>query len=283
MQKKVVVTADRACDLNAELLKEYDIKLMPFYININERSYIGDEEIKPKDILHAFKNTGSLAKTAAMGINEYVNFFKTTIDQGIDMVHIAVGSKLSCAYQNCMAAKAEIGERLKVIDSKSISTGMGLIVLEAAQRAKEGLPASRIVSEVENLTQEVRASFIIDNLKFLSAGGRCSAIKAFGANLLSIKPSVLIKDGTMVIGEKYRGNWAKCVLQYARDTLNAYKDIKTPKAFITHSGTSKDVVESLEKYVKNTKIFKEVIVTKTESATSCHCGPNTIGLLFLAR
>lgn len=283
MSKKIIVTADRACDLSDELIKRYDIHLMPFHVNLNDKNFIGDEEITPKDIFDAFNNTGSIAKTAARGIGDYMDFFSRWTEDGYDVIHITISSKLSSAYQNCLAAKAELGDNLYIIDSKSLSTGMGLIVVEVAQRVSKGIPAQTIVQQVELLVDEVRAGFVIQNLSFLRAGGRCSAVAAIGANLLSLKPSIAVEDGAMIVSKKYRGNWSKVVLQYVQETLGQYTHFRAERTFVTHSGVPQDIVDSVVKLVKSKKIFTDIIVTKAESTISCHCGPNVIGVLFLAK
>ncbi|MEG1615269.1 MAG: DegV family protein, partial [Oscillospiraceae bacterium] len=233
-------TADRACDLSEEIRLKYNIHLMPFYVSINDKSYIGDEEITQRDIFDAFNNTGSIAKTAARSIGEYINSFKKWINQGYEVVHITISSKLSCSYQNCLMAQAELGNSIHIIDSKSLSTGMGYIVLEAAQRVKKGLSAEDTTKEVEGLVDEVRASFVVQNLSFLRAGGRCSAVAAISANLLSLKPSIVVNNGAMSVGKKYRGKWPKVVIQYVHETLDEYQNIRKDRVFITHSGVPQD-------------------------------------------
>jgi len=283
MQRKVVVMSDRACDLSSELIKEYNIQLIPFYITINKKGYVGDVEITPTKIFEIFKKTGDLPKTAIMSVGEYIDFFKQWIDNGYDVVHISIGSKLSGAHQNALMAQNEIGDHLYIVDSKNMSTGMGLLVLEAAQRAQNGMIAEQIANEVRALIDQVRTSFILEDLKFLKAGGRCSAATAFGANLLMIKPSIAVHDGVMGIDKKYRGHWEKVILQYSRDTLDVYHDIKKDRVFITHSGVPQEISDSVFKFIKSKRIFNEIFVTNTGSTTSSHAGPNVIGVVFMAK
>lgn len=282
MHNKIIVSADRTCDLTQEIIQKHNIQLMPFYVNFEDKSCVGDEEITPAEIFEEFDKYGKIAKTAAKGVGDYTEFFKKFIDKGQKVIHITISSELSCAYQNCIAAKQELGDDLQIIDSRSLSTGVGLIVLEAAKRAESGMEINQIVEEVTALVNNVRASFIIENLSFLRAGGRCSSLAAIGANLLSLKPSIVVENGAMSVGKKYRGVWKKSVLEYVKETLDKYTAFEKGIAFITHSGVSQDIINSVYKCVKSKKIFKEIVITQAESVISCHCGPNVIGVLFVA-
>lgn len=222
-----------------------------------------------------------LPKTAAVNVQEYIEHFRPWVEDGYEVIHVNLGHALSSSYQNCCLAAQELGH-VHVIDSCNLSTGTGLTVVAAGKMIEEGLDAETIAEKLRGGTSRRHASFILDTLTFLSAGGRCSSVTAFGANMLKLKPCIQVdnRDGSMAVGKKYRGALDKVLVKYAKDELARYSDINTDLLFITHSGIPQDYIDLVKKTVEDTIPFKEIHITKASCTISCHCGPNTLGILF---
>lgn len=281
MEQKIIISADSTCDLGPELKERYQVAYFPLHIIVEDQDYMDSVDITPEEIYAKFRENGSLPKTAAISVGEYVEYFKDWVHDGYEVVHINLGAALSASYQNCVLAAEQLGH-VYPIDSKSLSTGAGHLVIEAARRAKAGLPAAEIAAEVAALTGHVHASFILDTLAFLKAGGRCSSLAALGANLLSLKPCIeVVNDsGAMKVGKKYRGKLDKVLLHYTADKLAQYPDIRKDKIFITHSGICAERVQAVREVLQDYG-FAEIFETVASCTISSHCGPNTLGILFM--
>ena len=201
-------------------------------------------------------------------------------------MHLSLGSKLSVTHQSSVLAANEFPGRVYSIDTNNLSTGSGLLVIKACELRDQGLIAKEIYDKVSALTGTPHASFVLDRLDFLHAGGRCSAVAVLGANLLSLKPSIEVHNddgGSMGVGKKYRGKYDKVLLQYMEDTINKYDNIDTDRVFVTHAGANKEYVDAVVEAVKAKNIFKEVHITRASCTISSHCGPNTLGVLFMTK
>ena len=284
MAKKVILTADSTADLTPELRKRYHVEgNYPLHITYGDESRNDNVDIFADEVFARFKAEGVLPKTAAISVGEYVDYFSQYTEQGFEVVHINLGSHLSCTHSNAKLAAEQL-EGVYCIDSQNLSTGTGLLVIEAAERIAKGMSAAEVAAEVNELVSKSHASFVLDTLKFLAAGGRCSTVAALGANLLQIKPSIEVdnKDGgAMNVGKKYRGKLDKCVLEYVRDQLARYDDIRPDRIFITHSGISKEIVDMIRAELESRNFFKEIIETSASCTISSHCGPNCVGILFM--
>ena len=280
---KVILTADSTCDLTKELSKRYNVAgYTPLHIILGEKSYEDGVNIIPADIYKNFSATGTLPKTSAVNVDEYVEFFRQFVDAGDSVVHINLGSALSSSYQNALAAAAQL-KNVYPIDSCNLSTGSGHLVIEAAKLIEQGLSAEEVSEKIKAMTGKVHASFVIDKLDYLRAGGRCSTLAMLGANLLKIKPSIFVnnKDGSMTVGKKYRGKLDNVLLQYVDEQLASYEDIGTDKIFVTHAGIGDDHVKIVYDYLKSKNIFEEIFITTASCTISSHCGPGTLGILFM--
>ena len=284
MSKKVILTADSTCDLTEELKAQFNITAFyPLHVLYGEQSFDDGVNIFPDDIYKRFYDTGVLPTTAAISIGEYVDYFKPFVEAGYEVIHINLGSSLSCSHANACAAAEMLGN-VYPVDSHTLSTGSGLIVLEAADRIAKGMSAAEIVAELNSLVLKSHASFILDTLRFLAAGGRCSAVTAFGANLLQIKPSIKVDNegcGAMSVSKKFRGKFANCVEEYVNYQLGLYDDIVPERIFITHSGIYDGIVDNVRAILEKRKYFKNIYVTRAGCTISSHCGPNCIGVLFM--
>ena len=283
MSRPVLLSADSTCDLGAALLEEYNVHVVPFNVTLGDEQYLDGVTIDPDGIYATYREKKILPRTAAINIATYEDIFRGYVEQGFDVVHISLGHGLSSSNQNAGLAAEEVGN-VWVIDSCNLSTGSGLLVLEAAKRIAAGLPAEQIAEEVRALVPLCHASFVLDTLEFLHKGGRCSALAMMGANVLQLKPCIEVntEDGTMSVGKKYRGSLAKVREQYVRDMLNR-DDIDYEKVFITHSGTSDAELEKMKAVVADCGPFENIYVTRAGCTVSCHCGPETLGVLFMTK
>lgn len=276
---KVKITADSTCDLSKELLQKYDVELMPLYAVLGDKSLRDGVEVTPDDIYDFVDKNGVLPKTSAGSVDDYITLFKKYVDEGYEIVHISLSSEMSSSHQNANIAAGEVGGAY-VVDSLNLSTGSGLLVLDACDMAAEGKSAKEIYEALKNRTKLVRASFVIDQLEYLCMGGRCSSVKMLGANLLKIKPEIDVgENGKMAMADKFRGNYASVLLKYV-DKVMATENINTKRVFITHTKCDQAIVDSVIDAVKAKMSFDEVYDANAGCVITSHCGPNTLGVLF---
>jgi len=280
---KIFVTSDSSCDLSQEQLKEYNINIIPLYVNLNGQEYKDGIDITPDDIFAFVKETKKLPKTAAISMDDYLTFFKQLLNNDDDarIIHIGIGSKLSTSYNNAVNASNELNGKVKVIDGNNLSTGTGLLVLYAAKLAKEGQPFETIIEKVEKRVPNVQASFIIQEMDYLYKGGRCSALQLFGANLLKIKPRIEVLDGAMKNTDKPRGKMNIVLKQYVDKILTEYNNPDKEICFVTHSCLEDEIVKEIVEYVKSKNLFKEVVETVAGATITSHCGKGTLGVLYI--
>ncbi len=284
MSRPILLSADSTCDLGATLLEKYKVHTIPFNVTLGDEQYLDGVTIDPDKIYAIYREKKILPRTAAINIATYEDTFRAYVDQGFDVVHISLGHGLSSSNQNAGLAAEEVGH-VWVIDSCNLSTGSGLLVLEAAKRIEAGLSAEQVAEEVRALVPRCHASFVLNTLEFLHKGGRCSALAMMGANVLQLKPCIEVNnaDGTMGVGKKYRGSLSKVREQYVRDMLCGRDDIDYEKVFITHSGTSDEELENMKALVAACGPFENIYVTRAGCTISCHCGPETLGVLFMTK
>ena len=285
--QKIVLSADTPCDIGEELKARYQVSLYPLHIILDGRQYTDGQDITSAQLYEAWWKHKLLPRTAAINPEEYQSYFAAFLEQGHDVIHISLGSGISSSNANAQIAADTLKERgnVYVIDSCSLSTGFGLLVCEAGERIKAGMPAEQIAKEVSALTQDTRASFILDTLEFMRAGGRCSSIAQIGATLMNLKPTILVKNdrqGSMVVGKKYMGKLAPSLMKYVDDQLKDRTDLVLDRVFVTHSGMDDPaIIEKVVARIRELQPFQEVFVTQASCTISCHCGPNTLGVLFL--
>lgn len=231
------ITADSTCDLGRDLIERYDIGILPLYVQLGDKTYRDGIDIQPDDIYAHVAAGGGLATTAAVNLADYVRAFTELSDRYDFVIHVNISSDFSCSHQNAKLAAADL-PNVYVVDSRSLSTGHGHIVLEAARMAAEGMEPEEIVQQLEALTARVDASFILEQLEYMKKSGRCSAVALLGANLLKLRPCIEVKDGKMGVTKKYRGTFAKCLEAYIADRLAGRDDIELGRIFITHSGSA---------------------------------------------
>lgn len=284
MAKPIVLCANSTCDLSPELIKKYQVHILPMHVNLDGETYSDGVDMTPDQIYAVYREKRVLPSTAATNIAEYQEFVQPFIDAGNDVIFVNLGSGISATYNNCRLAALET-PGLYAVDSGNLSTGMGHVVIAAAERIAAGLPAEQIAEELKAFTKRVEASFVIDNLEFLHKGGRCSAVAMLGANMLKLKPCIEVncEDSTMTVGKKYRGTLERALEEYVRDRLDGRDDIVTDRIFITHSGISEERIALVKNAIEKYKKFDEILITRAGCTISAHCGPNTLGILFVRK
>ncbi|MBE6807390.1 MAG: DegV family protein [Ruminococcaceae bacterium] len=284
MAKPIILCADSTCDLSAELIEKYQVKILPMHVNLEENSYLDGVDINPDAIYDYYHEHKVLPKTAALNMDEVLEFVTPYIEAGNDVLCVTLGSGLSTTYNSFRLAAMET-EGLYVVDSNSLSTGFGLTVMAAGDRIAAGMPVAQIAEEVQALTQKVEASFIVDNLEFLHKGGRCSAVAMLGANVLKLKPCIEVSNegGKMGVSKKYRGTLERVLEDYVKDRLEGRDDIRQDRIFITHAGIAQERIDLVRAAIGKYMQFDEIYVTRAGCTISSHCGPNTLGILFVRK
>jgi len=278
---RIKVTADSTCDLSPELLERYNITTIPLYITMDGKDYRDGVDITPRDIFAHVNAGGELCSTAALNVANYIELFSKFSKDYDAVFHIDISAEFSCCYQNACTAAEEF-DNVYVIDSRNLSSGQGHVVIEAAIKGAEMDDPKELYDYLVKLTDRVESSFVIDKLDYLRKGGRCSSLAALGANLLSLKPCIEVRDGKMVVGKKYRGSFGKVLHDYVKDRLQNRDDLTLNRIFITHAAAD-DHVERIREQIKRYTDFREIDETHAGCTVSCHCGPGTLGVLFIRK
>lgn len=282
MAKKVIITSDSTTDLSPELIERYNVKILPLGITLGGKTYRDGIDINPDIIYKHYNETGELPKTSAVNIEECIEFFTPFVNEGYSIVHFSISSEMSSTFNNCRLAAQEF-EDVYVVDTKNLSTGGGLLVVSAGEMALQGYEAKEIAEKCDEIATRVDATFVIDNLEFLHKGGRCSAVAAFGANLLKLKPCIAVRNGKMGVIKKYRGKYENVLIEYIKDMIGDGSDIELDRIFVTHAGCEQSVCDACIEQVKALAPFKEVYFTRAGSTISSHCGKDTLGVLFIRK
>lgn len=277
---KIRVSADSTCDLSPELIQEHHITIVPLGVNMGGKSYVDGVTITPAEIFAHVAGGGELCTTSAVSIGEYQERFAAMRRECDVLFHVTIGSGFSSSYQNACIAAQEVGG-VYVIDSRNLSTGQGHIVLEACQLAEAGTDPEIMAEKLRDLTHRVDTSFLLDRLDYMVKGGRCSLVKALGANLLNLKPCIEVVDNKMIVGKKYRGKYAKCMENYVRDRLAGATDLRPDRIFITHTPVSDEVLSTVRSTVDACQSFEKVYETTAGCTISCHCGEGCLGILYI--
>lgn len=279
---RVKIISDSTCDLSQDLIQKYDIGIVPLIVTMDNQEFLDGITITPADIFAHVASGGSLCSTAARGVAVYQEEFAKYTKEYDGIIHIDIGSGFSSSYQNACIA-AEDFDNVRVIDSQNLSTGHGLVVLKACNLAQTAKDLDELKSQLDAYASRVEASFLLDRLDYMVKGGRCSGAAALGANLLSLKPCIEVKDGKMVVVKKYRGHIEKCMASYVKDRLAGRENLDDERIFITHTDVSKESLEATINGVRQYGNFKNVYETVAGCTVSCHCGPGTMGILFVRK
>ena len=279
----VKIIADSTCDLSKELIEKYDIAIIPLYVRLGDEEYLDGVNITPEKLYEWSDKTEQTPKTAAASVTDIMDKIKE--NEADEYVIFTISSSMSANYSNCKLAAQELDmeDKIKVIDSQNLSTGIGLQIIEACEMSRAGKSAAEIEEYILSLRSKVRASFVIDTLTYLYRGGRCSGLAALFGNALKLHPRIAVKDGAMGPEKKYRGLPKKYIMDYVKDMDEAFKNAKKDRVFITHSGCDKDIVEMVRVYLSDLGYFDEILETRAGGVVSSHCGPGTLGVLFIEK
>ncbi len=276
----IKITATSTCDLPPELLERYQITMVPLYVSFGGNTYQDGVDASPEDIFRHVEAGGQLPTTSAVNIADYQELFSQLSPKYDSVLHITIGSEFSCCYQNALVAAEEF-PNVYVVDSRNLTVGQGLLVLAAAQAAERGDSMEDILKLLEDLTGRVDTTFVVDKLDYLAKGGRCSSVVALGANLLRLKPCIVLADGRMTVDKKYRGAFDKVLPDYAQDQLSG-KNVDLDRVFVVHTRCDPSIPESMCRMMQQFG-FREVLTAVAGCTISCHCGPNTLGVIFLRK
>ncbi len=279
---RIKIISDSTCDLSPELIKKYDIEILPLYVSIGDKNMLDGVEVTPDDIYDYVDKSGKLPSTSAPNLSDFLDLFRKWRSEGYEIVHFNISGDFSSSYRNACMAAEEVGG-VYVVDSRNLSTGQGHVVLYGAELAAEGKSAEEILEACNNITSKVEASFVVDSIDYLHKGGRCSSVAALGANLLKLKPCIDVIDGKMTSGKKYRGKIDKVIIQYVEERLKGRDDIDTKRIFITHTKCDKEIVDAVRAKIKEFFDFDEVLETTAGCTITSHCGPYTLGILFIRK
>ena len=278
----IKILSDSTCDLSPQLVQENNITLVPLTVIKGDEEFKDGVTITPQDIFAHVAAGGELCSTSANSVGEYAELFEKYAPEYDGVLLITIGSGFSSCYQNACIAAGDF-ENVKVVDSMNLSTGQGLVVLEACRLAKECASLEELHEKVQAFTEKVEASFLVDKLVYLAKGGRCSAVAALGANLLNLKPCIDVKDGKMGVSKKYRGKYAKFLGSYVQERLADRDDIRRDVLFVTKTSVSDEEYAEVMSAVKEYGNFETVYETYAGCTVSCHCGPGTLGVLFVRK
>ncbi|MBQ9156906.1 MAG: DegV family protein [Eubacterium sp.] len=278
------IISDSTCDLSPELLERYDVTILPLHILMGEKEYEDGIGITPDEIYAWSDQTGQVPKTSAPSIDSAIKVMKPYLDQGDELICFCISESMSTSgnVMRLTAEELDAEDRVTVINSKNLSTGIGLLIVEAAIMAKEGKTAEEIRTRIEDLIPEVRTSFVVDTMVYLHRGGRCGSVAALAGSALKLHPEIIVEDGAMHVGKKFRGKMDKVIEKYAGSLKDDLLSAKKDRVFVTHSGCSEELVSKIKGYVEELQVFDEVLVTRAGGVISTHCGPGTLGVLFIA-
>ncbi|MCR5067886.1 MAG: DegV family protein [Erysipelotrichaceae bacterium] len=278
--KKILIASDSTTDLSKQLIEKYDIRILPMTVTLGEHDYLDGVDIDPDMIYDHYEKTGELPKTSAINLVRFEKFFKELRKEAESVIFFTLSSDMSSTFNNARTVALD-DDDVYVIDGQNLSTGGGLLVLKAAEMAEHGLSAEEIVKKCEELVSRVDASFVINDLEYLKAGGRVSALSANAASMLNIKPCIMVRSGKMIVGRKYHGKFKVVVKKYVNEILEEAGSIDRQFGFITHSGCDQELIDEVYKQVKEKDLFDNIFITRAGCTISSHCGPDTLGVLFI--
>lgn len=281
----VKIISDGTCDLSPELIKRYDIDIVSLHILLGEDEYKDGKNITPEEIFTWSDEHKTTPKTSAPSLTDAMEIIRPYVEQKREVICFSISGSMSTSgnVMRLAAEELEASDLVTVIDSANLSTGIGLLVIEAAVMAQAGKNAAEISAAIEILKSKVRASFVVDTLTYLYRGGRCNAVAAMAGSVLKLHPKIVVENGAMDASKKYRGKLYSVVMAYVRDMEDALKKARPERVFITHSGCDRKIVEDVKSYLKSLGVFDEILETRAGGVVSSHCGPGTLGVLFIAK
>lgn len=281
----IKLVADSTCDLSKELVEKYHVEIAPLHIVLGEKEYMDGVEISPDEIYAWADENEDTPKTSAIGFEQVTNIMKPLVGTEDEMIIFTISSKMSTTVNvfRMVAEELELENQVSIIDSENLSTGSGLLVLKAASMISEGKSRAEICQHIEDLKGKVRASFVVDSLTYLHRGGRCSSVAAIAGGVLKLHPKIVVSAGAMSADKKYRGKIEKAIFDYVKDMEENLKSADNERVFITHSGCEQELIDKVYDYLKALDYFDEILITRAGGVISSHCGPGTLGVLFIEK
>ena len=274
---KIAISVESTNDLSKAIIDEYGIKVVPYHVTLGDNTF-KDGEVTTEEIFKFVDEKNILPKTNAINEFEYTEYFEELKKDSDAVVHICLSSGLSSSCGNAQRAAKNLKE-VYVVDSKSLSTGIGLLALYACDLVAEGVDAKTIAEKVQARVDKLQVSFVIERLDYLYKGGRCSSLQFFGANLLKLRPRIVVKDGKMGADKKYRGQMGKVVAKYCQETLEEFNTPDKKRVFITYTTASEEMVAAARVALEE-KGFTNILETRAGCTIASHCGGNTLGILY---
>lgn len=280
----VRIVADSTCDLSPELVERFNIAILPLHVLLGDEEHKDGVDITLEELFAWSDKNKTTPKTSAPSMEDAIELFQPIIDAGDEIIAFSISQSMSTSgnVMRIAAEEIEAEDKISVVDSKNLSTGIGLLVCKACEMANEGMSREDIVAKIEELIPRVRASFVVDTLTYLHRGGRCSGAAAFAGSALKLHPRIEVVDGAMQVGKKYRGKYSRVVLEYAKDMEEAIMKADPTRVFITFPGVDKDIEDSVREYVESLNKFDEICITHAGATVASHCGYGTLGVLFIA-
>ena len=277
------IVADSTCDLSKELIGEYGISIVPLHIVLGEKEYLDGKEINPDEIYAWADENEDTPKTSAVGFEQAITLMQPLVETEDEMIIFSISEKMSTTANvfRMAAEELELENRVTVVDSANLSTGIGLMVVKAAELAKEGKTREEICQYIEGTKSKVKASFVVDTLTYLHRGGRCSSVSALAGGVLKLHPKIVVADGSMSADKKYRGKMDRVIMDYVKDIEEDMKSADKSLVFITHSGCEQSIIDSVYSYIKELDYFERIEITRAGGVISSHCGPGTLGVLYI--
>ena len=279
----VKIIADSTCDLSKDLVEKYDIEILPLNIHLGDKEYLDGVDITPDDIYQWSDANKTTPKTSAISPDTVVQVLEKYADR--ECICFSISDEMSTTgnVMRMMVEDLNREDSVYVINSANLSSGIGLLVITAAKMAQEGKTAQEIVAKIEELKPLVRASFVVDTLTYLHRGGRCSSVAALAGGVLQLHPRIAVENGKMSAGKKYRGKSQSVIMSYVKDMEADMKNARPDRVFITHSGCDEETIAKVHEYVEGLGVFEEILINRAGSVISSHCGPGTLGVLFIAK
>ena len=283
--KKIAILTDSTSDLSKDLLERYDIRVFPLHIHLGEMEYSDGIDITPEEIYRWSEETKTTPKTSALSLYDAKEYLKKVLEEAEEVLCFCLSEEMSSCYSvMCMAtAELEAEDRVYVINSKNLSTGIGLQILTAAEGIEDGMKATEIIEKIKEMQPKVRSSFVVDSLTFLHRGGRCSSVAALAGNTLKLHPCIFVADGKMQAGKKYRGRMDKVLLNYVEDLKPELTKAESKYVFITHSGCDLSLIDTIKKQIESLGYFENIYISQAGGVIASHCGPGTLGVLYIGR
>lgn len=281
----IKIVSDSTCDLSTELVEKYNVQIAPLHIVLGEKEYLDGVEISPDEIYAWADANEDTPKTSAIGFEDAMDIMKPLVDTEDEMIIFNISGKMSTTVNvfRMVAEELELEDKVTVIDSENLSTGIGLLVLKAATMVKEGKTRAEICETIEAIKEKVSASFVVDTLTYLHRGGRCSSVAALAGGVLKLHPKIVVSNGSMSADKKYRGKMSNVIMDYVKDMEDKLKQADKSRVFITHSGCEQEIIDKVYAYLEDMNYFDEILVTRAGGVISSHCGPGTLGVLFVEK